>query len=126
MQLIQTDIRELQLAKGAIAAGLRILLQEWGAKLTDLKAVYLAGAFGNYINQDSGRRIGLFNSAPGQIQPVGNSALLGAKLALFSAPAQDGAYPEIRHRVKHVSLNEIPAFEEVYVEEMTFPSRSQS
>ena len=124
VKLVPWDIRELQLAKGAIAAGLRILLQEWGATMTDLRAVYLAGAFGNYINQNSGRRIGLFNSAPDQIQPVGNSALLGAKLALFSSCAQDGSYPEIRQRIKHVSLNEIPAFEEVYVEEMSFPSPS--
>ena len=126
VKLVPWDIRELQLAKGAIAAGLRILLQEWGATLTSLQAVYLAGAFGNYINQNSGRRIGLFNSAPGQIQPVGNSALLGAKIALFSFPKQDGSYPEILQRVKHVPLNEIPAFEEVYVKEMTFPGAAQS
>jgi len=126
VKLVPWDIRELQLAKGAIAAGLRILLQEWGANMQDLQAVYLAGAFGNYINQTSGRRIGLFNSAPDKIQPVGNSALLGAKLALFALPLQDGSYPEILQRVKHVSLHEVPAFQEVYVEEMTFPTQSVS
>jgi uncharacterized 2Fe-2S/4Fe-4S cluster protein (DUF4445 family) len=123
VKLVPWDIRELQLAKGAIAAGLRILLKEWGATMEDLDAVYLAGAFGNYINQASGRRIGLFNSAADQIQPVGNSALLGAKLALFALPREDASYPGILRRVKHVSLNETPDFQEVYVEEMSFPGQ---
>ena len=122
VQLTQTDIRELQLAKGAIAAGLRILLEQWGAKPADLTRVYLAGAFGNYINIESARRIGLLEAPAEKIQPAGNTALLGAKLALFNL-ARDGAnYADILRTVRHVNLNEDPQFHEVFVECMTFPT----
>ena len=114
-------MRELQLAKGAIAAGLRILLEQWGAAKGDLAQVFLAGAFGNYINYNSARRIGLLDFPPELVQPAGNTALLGAKLALFSLPEHDGAYSQTLAKVKHVSLNEDAGFQETYVEEMVFP-----
>ncbi len=119
--LNQWDVRELQLAKGAIAAGLRILLEQWGATKDDLAQVFLAGAFGNYINQSSARRIGLLDLAAETVRPAGNTALLGAKLALFSLSGHNGAYPEILAKVKHVSLNEDARFQETFVEEMVFP-----
>jgi uncharacterized 2Fe-2S/4Fe-4S cluster protein (DUF4445 family) len=122
VSLSQWDIRELQLAKGAIAAGLRILLEQWGATKNDVTQVFLAGAFGNYINQASARRIGLLDFPPEKIRPAGNTALLGAKLALFSLSEHNGAYPEVLPIVKHVSLHEDPRFQETYVEEMTFPA----
>jgi uncharacterized 2Fe-2S/4Fe-4S cluster protein (DUF4445 family) len=122
VKLIQTDVRELQLAKGAISAGLRILLQQWGATPGDLKALYLAGAFGNYINRASARRIGLIPYPREIVHPSGNTALLGAKKALFLADGEDGSYAELRRKVRHVSLSEDPAFQEIYVEEMMFPS----
>ena len=121
VSLNQWDVRELQLAKGAIAAGLRILLEQWGATKDDLGQVFLAGAFGNYINHTSARRIGLLDFAAEKVRPAGNTALLGAKLALFSLPEHDGAYPEILGKVKHVSLNEDARFQETFVEEMVFP-----
>jgi uncharacterized 2Fe-2S/4Fe-4S cluster protein (DUF4445 family) len=121
VSLNQWDVRELQLAKGAIAAGLRILLEQWGATKDDLAEVFLAGAFGNYINQSSARRIGLLDLAAETVRPAGNTALLGAKLALFSLSGHDGAYPEILAKVKHVSLNEDARFQETFVEEMVFP-----
>jgi uncharacterized 2Fe-2S/4Fe-4S cluster protein (DUF4445 family) len=114
----QKDVRELQLAKGAIAAGIRLLLQQWGATYSDVSQVFLAGAFGNYINQSNARRIGLLRFSPEQIEAAGNTALLGAKLALFDLPRQDLAYPQIRSRTSHLSLNELPAFQDIYVEEM--------
>ena len=120
--LNQWDVRELQLAKGAIAAGLRILLQQWGATNEDLAQVYLAGAFGNYINHASARRIGLLDFPAEKVKPSGNTALLGAKLALFSLQEHHGAYPEILAKVKHVSLNEADGFQETFVEEMGFPT----
>jgi uncharacterized 2Fe-2S/4Fe-4S cluster protein (DUF4445 family) len=121
VSLNQWDVRELQLAKGAIAAGLRILLEQWGATRDDLGQVFLAGAFGNYINHTSARRIGLLDFAADKVRAAGNTALLGAKLALFSLPEQDGAYPRILGKVKHVSLNEDARFQETFVEEMVFP-----
>ena len=122
VSLTQWDIRELQLAKGAIAAGLRILLEQFGAGKAALTCVYLAGAFGNYINYTSARRIGLLDFPQEKVQPAGNTALLGAKLALFDLGRQDGAYPEILAKVRHVSLNEDAHFQEVFVEEMGFPA----
>ncbi len=123
VSLNQWDVRELQLAKGAIAAGLRILLEQWGTTREELAQVFLAGAFGNYINQTSARRIGLLDFPGEKVRAAGNTALLGAKLALFSLPEQGGTYTQILTRVKHVSLNEDPRFQETFVEEMVFPEK---
>ncbi len=118
--ITQTDIRQLQLAKGAIAAGVRILLNELGARGEDLTELYLAGAFGNYINRASAHRIGLLPVSPERTQSVGNAALLGAKMALF-AGTDAALYDAIRCKTRHVSLNEAPGFMDIYVEEMGFP-----
>ncbi len=118
--LTQADIRELQLAKGAVAAGIRIVLKRLGARIEDVACVYLAGAFGNYVNRESARRIGLFAFPDERIQPAGNTALLGAKLALFD-PGID--FDSIRRRVEHISLAADAEFQEIYVAEMSFPER---
>ncbi|MDH3251845.1 MAG: ASKHA domain-containing protein, partial [Ignavibacteria bacterium] len=73
VHLTQTDIRELQLAKAAIAAGTRILLRELGATEDDIDRVHLAGAFGNYISVASARRIGLIHIAVDRVHPAGNT-----------------------------------------------------
>jgi uncharacterized 2Fe-2S/4Fe-4S cluster protein (DUF4445 family) len=117
--LTQADIRELQLAKAACAAGIRILLERLGAAPRDVERLYLAGAFGNYVKRASARRIGLIDFPDEIVHPSGNTALLGAKLALFS-PALD--FAPIRARVEHVPLAAHPRFQEIYVEEMGFPS----
>lgn len=126
VSLTQSDIRELQLAKGAIAAGIRILLQHWGAEARDLTRLYLAGAFGNYINRASARRIGLISFPPDRVQPAGNTALLGSKLALFNAYDDAYNYASVRGRTEHVSLHADPQFQEIFVEEMNFPGHSPS
>lgn len=117
--LAQADIRELQLAKGATAAGLEILLERLGARPEDVGRVYLAGAFGNYLNHASARRIGLLNVPPDAVEAAGNTALLGAKLALFA----DSDYAGLRAAIEHVPLGADPAFQERYVECMAFPER---
>lgn len=119
--LSQRDVRELQLAKGAIAAGLQILLARWGATLKDLKRIYLAGAFGNNLNCANARRIGLVRSEFERVVPAGNTALRGAKMALFDPDGNEGDYSQILKRIEHVSLNEKPGFEEAFVGEMRFP-----
>lgn len=116
--LNQADIRELQLAKAAIASGLQLLRERWdGAEPVRL---YLAGAFGNYVNRSSASRIGLINYPPDQVQPAGNTALLGAKLALFRPESEDGTYHDLRRRVEHVSLSANPHFQDVFVQELSF------
>ncbi len=119
--LSQWDIRELQLAKGAIAAGLKILLNQWGGARAELDRVYLAGAFGNYINQASGRRIGLLDFPAERIHAAGNTALHGAKLALYKLPEQDQWLPPMLKGIHHLSLKEDPLFQDAFVEEMGFP-----
>ncbi|HZR21658.1 MAG TPA: ASKHA domain-containing protein [Verrucomicrobiae bacterium] len=121
VSLTQRDIRELQLAKGAISAGVRLLLAHWGTTEERIKQIFLAGAFGNYINQANARRIGLLNFPAEKVVPAGNTALLGAKLALFEAPETDLTYQDLISQTTHISLNELPGFQDVYADEMSFP-----
>ena len=120
VKISQTDIRELQLAKGAIAAGIRMLAREFGAAVTDITELFLAGAFGNYVNVTSAERIGLLPIPPERVTPAGNTALLGAKIALFSDRRQ---FQELARSIEHFSLSEKPDFQDIYVEEMVFPQQ---
>jgi len=121
VSLTQKDVRELQLAKAAIASGLVMLRERWdGANPAHL---YLAGAFGNYVNRCSAQRIGLVDYPPDQVQPAGNTALLGAKLALFSLDGEDGSYANLRSRVEHVGLSADPHFQDIFVQQLNFPER---
>jgi len=120
--LRQADIRELQLAKGAIAAGIQILLDRFGVDIREVQRVYLAGAFGNYINPQNARRIGLLDFPAEKIVPVGNSALLGAKMALFNPPDEPPLWEAIQRRVEHLPLASDPAFHDKYADAMFFPS----
>jgi len=117
--LTQNDIRELQLAKAAIAAGIKLLMQRRGAK--QLSRLYLAGAFGNYIDRASAQRVGLIDFPPERVEAAGNTALLGAKLALFSRDSEGGSYDGLRRRIEHVELNADPCFQDVFVDELAFP-----
>jgi uncharacterized 2Fe-2S/4Fe-4S cluster protein (DUF4445 family) len=117
--LTQEDVRQLQLAKAAIAAGTRVLLGRLGWTPGDISQVHLAGAFGNNLSPGSACRIGLLPFGEEVISPAGNTALLGAKLALFD----DGDdYAALGARVEHVSLAQDPAFQEAFVEELGFPA----
>ena len=120
--LNQCDVRELQLAKGAIAAGIELLAEQWGTTLGDLHELHLSGAFGNYIDRTSARRIGLLKIPSDRIRPAGNTALLGAKMVLFAPPHEDGSYTGLLGKVRHVSLSEHPHFQDVYVDNMGFPA----
>lgn len=111
--LTQGDIRELQLAKAAIAAGLRILLDRWGARLEDITKLHLAGAFGNYVSVQAARRIGLLEVDPAHVHAAGNTALRGAKMALFEA------LPPVP--VSHVGLASDPRFQDVFTDCLAFP-----
>lgn len=118
--ITQSDIRELQLAKGAIAAGLRILLDRWGAMVNQLERVYLAGAFGNYVNAASARRIGLLELPPEKIEPAGNTALRGTKILLLGPSRRLELIEQIMRLTQHVSLASDPHFQDVFVDCMRF------
>lgn len=113
VSLTQGDIRELQLAKAAIAAGVRILLDRWGARIEDIRKVYLAGAFGNYVGIEAACRIGLLEMAPSRVQAAGNTALRGAKMALFDH------LPPLP--VSHVGLASDSCFQDVFTDCLAFP-----
>ena len=112
MALAQRDIRELQLAKGAMAAGLRMLAGGGVEKL------FLAGAFGNYIRQASARAIGLLpEDLP--VEPVGNSALRGARTLLLAPSTRQARLRKIATLSRHVELAADPDFPYLYAANMS-------
>ncbi len=116
--LWQADIRELQLAKAAIASGFKLLLKRIGAEAGDLTSIYLAGAFGNYVRIESAIAIGLLNVPRAMVHAAGNTALRGAKILLLSA--EEPPLPTI----EHVSLAADPGFQDEFARCMAFPDRA--
>lgn len=112
--LYQSDIRELQLAKAAIASGFRLLLSRIGAEPHEVKKIYLAGAFGNYVRAKSAIRIGLIEAPQERIEAAGNTALRGAKRLLLAT--REPALP----RIEHISLASDPRFQEEFASCMAF------
>jgi uncharacterized 2Fe-2S/4Fe-4S cluster protein (DUF4445 family) len=120
--ITQKDIREVQLAKGAIAAGIQALLEQLGASLDDISEVLLAGAFGNYLNPHSACAIGLIPQAlEAKIRPVGNAAGTGAKMALLSRSEYRRA-ELIAGMVEYVELSAYKNFTEIFTGAMYFPA----
>ena len=112
------DVRETQLAKGAIYAGIALLLESLGRRPEEIDRLLLAGAFGNYIRKESALAIGLVPALPlERIVSVGNAAGVGARLALCSVSLRRRA-EEIARRVRHIELSEQAAFYDRFVEAM--------
>src|SRR3989442_3033825 len=102
--LTQDDVRQVQLAKGAIASGVAMLLHVAGVDADRLQELMLAGGFGNYISIASALPIGLIPPMPtGRVRYVGNAASLGAQLALLSERERARA-AEIATAIEHYSL----------------------
>ncbi len=100
----QRDVRQVQLAKGAILAGTQILLQVANVGTEDIKAIFLAGAFGNYIDPSSALRIGLFPPVDlERIIPVGNAAGEGAKRLLVSKKSRK-LVEQLRREINYYEL----------------------
>jgi uncharacterized 2Fe-2S/4Fe-4S cluster protein (DUF4445 family) len=81
--LTQQDIREFQLAKAAIAAGLQILLNKFEITFNEVENVFIAGGFGNFLNLKHVIQTGLIETTEDKIVKMGNTALIGAKMFLF-------------------------------------------
>lgn len=119
--LWQKDVRELQLASGAIRAGVNILLKRAGLAAHELGEVLLAGAFGNFIRRNHARRIGLLPPLPtDRIRFIGNAASLGAKMALLSARERLYA-DELCRKTEHVDLSLDTEFQFEFSMAMMFP-----
>ncbi|MBM4236608.1 MAG: DUF4445 domain-containing protein [Firmicutes bacterium] len=118
--LTQGDLRELQLAKGAIYAGLMILLKEADLKISDLNQVLLAGAFGNYVRKESALTIGLLPAIPPEkIIAVGNAAGDGSCMALASKTMRRRAI-KLPEKVDHLELSTRPDFQDIFINALSF------
>lgn len=118
--ITQDDIRKLQLAKGAIAAGIEVLFKEYGCKPCDLDILTFAGGFGNYIDKASAAAIGLFpQELLDKAKEVGNAAGNGAVSAALSQEAWKRAL-DISGNMRYIELASYPHFNEMYVEHMNF------
>lgn len=118
--LTQADLRELQLAKGAIYAGFKILLREAGITENDVDSVLLAGAFGNYIRVESALAVGLLpDLSLEKIVPVGNAAGDGARMALISKSVRARAFA-LPALVEHVELSTRQDFQEEFINALSF------
>ncbi len=119
----QRDLREIQLGKGAILTGISILMQEMNVKADDILHLYIAGAFGTYINPVSAKAIEMIPNVPLDIVGiVGNAAGMGARMALISSKARVMC-ERISSRVEYVELAAHPDFERVFLRSLRFPNR---
>jgi uncharacterized 2Fe-2S/4Fe-4S cluster protein (DUF4445 family) len=122
--LTQDDVRQVQLAKGAIASGIRMLQHVSGVADVEVAELMLAGGFGNYLSIPSAIRIGLIPQFPPErVRYVGNAASLGAQLCLVSEVERERA-ERIARSIEHVSLAAHPDFQEIFVGCMNFPQES--
>ena len=118
--LTQEDIRQVQLAKGAIAAGIELMAAHLGVTLQDIQKVYLAGAFGTFMDPASACRIGLLPSAlETKITAVGNAASSGAKM-LACTPQTLTLAQELVKEVEFVELASVPGFQRCFAQNMRF------
>ncbi len=124
ISITQRDIRELQLASGAIRAGINILLKHGGISIDELDEILIAGGFGFYIRQENAQRIGLLPhvSDHGKITYIGNAALAGAELALVSEPKLQQAR-EAAVQTKHTELSLDLDFQMEFATAMLFPEK---
>ena len=116
----QQDIREIQLAKAAIAAGIATLLNNAGLSFEQIGTLYLAGGFGNYINRNNAAAIGLIPpELKEKLIPAGNASASGAALCILSEPAVQ-RLPGIVQAAEYIELSASPVFQQQYMEQMYF------
>jgi uncharacterized 2Fe-2S/4Fe-4S cluster protein (DUF4445 family) len=119
--LMQRDIREVQLAKAPMRAGVEVLLKDCGVAAADIDAVYVAGAFGSSIRSESLLALGVVpENVRGRIHAVGNTAGLGARLALTSPERMEEA-GQVARSIRHVDLVLRDDFREAFAENIPFP-----
>ena len=118
--LTQEDIRQVQLAKGAIYAGIALLAKQLGVEIEEIQKVQLAGAFGSFLNPENACRIGLLPEALLQkIEAVGNAALSGAKMLACNKKL----LPFTRNLVERtgfLELASLPSFPRIFAKAMLF------
>jgi uncharacterized 2Fe-2S/4Fe-4S cluster protein (DUF4445 family) len=112
------DVRQVQLAKGAICGGIKTLLSREGLKPSDVKTLYIAGGFGSYIDLDSAAKVGIFPKEFRQTaEVIGNAALSGAIMMLLGA---DKSFEPGSIKCECINLAQQPEFSDLYMESMFF------
>ncbi len=118
--ITQKDVREVQLAKAAISAGITIMMKEIGVTLDTLEKVSIAGAFGNYIRNASAINIGLLPAVNEEkIVSLGNSAGIGASMILLSERCREES-EIVAERIQHIELAGRSDFQDQYMMAMMF------
>ena len=118
--MAQDDIRAVQLAKGAIRAGIDILLASAGLTEDRIDRVIVAGAFGTYIDIDNATQIGMLPHLPARLfTQVGNAAGLGARMALLSRKLRAEAIALTR-RCRYIELSSDAAFQPGFIRRINF------
>jgi len=116
----QKDIRQIQLAKGAISTGVVMMLKEIDLKLEEVSKVFIAGAFGFHINPDSIRSIGLIpKEVKTDIEFLGNTSLEGARLALINRECLKGLH-NLNGDTEVLELSLKPEFQEEFIRQLNF------
>ena len=120
IHLTQDDIRQVQLAKGAIYAGIILMAKQLGIGVSDIEKVQLAGAFGSFLNPESACRIGLLpEELLGKIEAVGNAAGSGAKM-LACDKALLPLTQELTEKIEFLELASLPEFPRTFAKAMNF------
>jgi len=120
VSLTQKDVREVQLAKSAIRSGIVLLAKKMGVQVADIQTVYLAGAFGNYMDPASACRIGMIPPVLlDRVVPIGNAAGEGAKSCALSA-AEFARGKALAAETEFLELASMPEFQDCYVDNLLF------
>lgn len=119
------DIRQLQLVKASISAGMATLLDHFGATIDDLEEVLIAGAFGNYVRKTSAQAIGLVPAVdPERIRFIGNAAGAGARLTLVDRRARVRA-ERVAATSEYIELAGRPDYQDRFVAAIPFPAAGE-
>ena len=118
--LTQEDIRQVQLAKGAVCAGIILMAKQLGVSIEDIQKVQLAGAFGSYLNPENACRIGLLpEQLLGKIEMVGNAAGSGAKMLACDKNLLE-VTGTLANKIEFWELANLPEFAKTFAKAMNF------
>ncbi|RLG99230.1 ferredoxin, partial [Candidatus Bathyarchaeota archaeon] len=117
----QNDVREIQLAKAAIYTGASVLMKHRKIQPSDIQRVYLAGAFGNYVDPQNAKIIGMYPDVPlERVKFVGNTAGSGARMTLISIDSRKTA-EDLAKRIEYVELGADPNFQDEFLKATYLP-----
>lgn len=118
--ITQKDVREAQLAIAAVKTGIRMILEESNMTLEQLNGIFIAGAFGNYLNIKNSMEIGLLPQInQKKVIFIGNSSLAGAKSLLLSLQTRKKIESMVK-KIQYISLATKPSFQDYFINALEF------